>query len=506
MTQKPDLYSGTVSRIDSKEVNYTAEIYFDEFMRGIVSIYRVSREDMRFLRECATGTIVLKLQDEKFLTIFNYYTKCGTSTLSKLDIGENEDCLFDVVIISSAIIKGEQDFCLDKLIHKIRFTITCGHELFGECPYDINSEFERVLTHESLNVPMQCKQIVASTDIGNFEFVTMPKYWASSNSFSIGFSHYILFETREEMKVEDIRCHLEKMTDFFSILCGEQITINKIDIIEDIEDKLVTYEYIGYCNYPKQQLRILDNSGIDTTGYKRRAIFKLTDFTDLQTTFNYWLAHYEALNNAQMAYERILLDEDVKVYTINKFLAAMQLVEGYSQAYIDEKEKKKEFDKQKESILKQLPNEEDKSFVKNALMMPGITFRNALIDFMWKGLFIFDNLSKEEFSSRYEKDLVDKIVKDRNYYTHSSKRITPHFSFEQLMDISVVVKIFYRCLLLKSFGMSDKMICNRFFHDRMAMTILKEIFNIQIQWDEQFQSKFDNEMWLFSDPKSNLDA
>ena len=39
--------------------------------------------------------------------------------------------------------------------------------------------------------------------------------------------------------------------------------------------------------------------------------------------------------------EEFLLDEEVKIVTTNKYLAAMQLIEGYTQAYADEEKKSK---------------------------------------------------------------------------------------------------------------------------------------------------------------------
>lgn len=57
-------------------------------------------------------------------------------------------------------------------------------------------------------------------------------------------------------------------------------------------------DYIGICNFPKDKLKSLDNSGIDTTSYKRVSVFKLSDFPDLEKAMNYWFGNYKTLLNA----------------------------------------------------------------------------------------------------------------------------------------------------------------------------------------------------------------
>ena len=328
----------------------------------------------------------------------------------------------------------------------------------------------------------------------------MPKHWFKRDSFSIGFSHYILLELADSIGVGQFREKLKMITDFFSIMCGEQVTINKMEIVEEEEYKLDFFEYKGYCNFPRWALTVLDNSGIDTNNFKRLSVFKLTDFQILETALNYWFEHYEALYNAQQAYSRILLDEDTKIVTVNKFLAAMQLVEGYSQAYVDEKQAEKIFKKRKEEIIEKLVEQEDKDYVEAGLAMPGIAFRKACINFYWKGISIFSEISEETFRNQHEKSFISKVVNDRNFYTHSSRRIKPKLHFDELMDIAVVTKALYRCLVLESMGMSREIIKDRFYYNRTIRGKIHQIFNIQIKTERQV-SEFDNGMWYFCDSK-----
>lgn len=97
---------------------------------------------------------------------------------------------------------------------------------------------------------------------------------------------------------------------------------------------------------------------------------------------NYWFEHYEALFNAQQAYSRIIQDEEMNIIPINRFLAAMQLIEGYSQAYIDEEQEIVEFIKNKERIIAKLTEQEEKELVNNGLGFSGIFFRKATTNFI----------------------------------------------------------------------------------------------------------------------------
>ena len=64
-------------------------------------------------------------------------------------------------------------------------------------------------------------------------------------------------------------------------------------------------------------------------------------------------------------YGRILLDEEVEIVTVNKFLAAMQLIEGYTQAYANEEKEIKEFEEKKSELISKFENEEEKELIKN---------------------------------------------------------------------------------------------------------------------------------------------
>ena len=50
----------------------------------------------------------------------------------------------------------------------------------------------------------------------------------------------------------------------------------------------------------------------------------------------------------------------MKIVTTNKYLAAMQLIEGYTQAYADEEKEIKEFEEKKNELISKLESKEEK--------------------------------------------------------------------------------------------------------------------------------------------------
>lgn len=494
------LYTGTVCKINFSDTNYRAVVQEDELNCVIVRINKVPSKILEnLINNDDCNVILLELDDGKYLSVFNAYVQRGTFGM-RLDDGSLMNNNSEIVLVSSSAIEGNKFFALSDKFKEFHFEITDGYELIGLTPYDLNSGYKNIVSSKKIEIPIENQSITVNTSLGKILFAVFPKHWFKRDSFSIGFSHYISLELKDSLEVAQFRDKLKIITDFFSILCGEQVTINRLDIVEEEKQKVNFFAYKGYCNFPRRKLNTLDNSGTDTNNFKRISLFKLTDFQDLEAALNYWFEHYKALYNAQQAYSRILLDEDTKIVTVNKFLAAMQLIEGYSQAYVDEKQAEKTFKKRKAEIIKELKKQEDKDYVEAGLAMPGIAFREACINFYWKGISIFSEISKETFKEQYEQSLISKIVNDRNFYTHSSRRIKPKLHFDKLMDIAVLTKGLYRCLVLASMGMGKEVIKKRFYHNRTMEAKLYQVFNIQIKAERQL-SKFDSGMWHFYDPK-----
>lgn len=108
-------------------------------------------------------------------------------------------------------------------------------------------------------------------------------------------------------------------------------------------------------------------------------------------------------------------------------------------------------------------------------------------------------MSKTLFSKRYD-SLITKIVNDRNFYTHTSRRMTEVLGFGEAMDIATICKEIYRIIILKKMGISPLLLKYRLAHNRVAVELLKNIFEVEIRGEGEF-SDFDKSMWWFADEK-----
>lgn len=498
MGDKDKFYSGTLYELNSEYVDYKAEIEFNELSQCIVKIYGVAKDWIHKLENCDDNYAIVRLSNGECFSIFYFYVKCKSSSIAFQD-GKPLHKGIELIIISSNVIRGNKGFPAEHRFSEMFMEITDGHELIGSCPYDFKPGSIELLLYQNINIPIKISPIYVTTTLGAFRFEVLPQYYFSKLSINIGFTHRITFKPVEAIRVNDLHKILNKITHFFTLLSGETVTINKLKLIECEKSEFDPLEFIGYCNFPKEELTVLDNTGIDYTSFKRISIFKLTDFSDLEYAMNYWFEHYDALYNAQEAYGRILLDEELNVVTINQFLAAMQMIEGYTQAYSEEEQEIAEFNSQKERIILRLIDEADKTLVEKGLGFSGISFRKATTNYLLEGIKYFNEISKTAFNEKY-KDLIDSIVNDRNFYTHSSKRIAAKLSFSDAMNISILCKEFYRTIILSKMGMPKSMLNHRFGHNRMMVALLKNLLDIDLR-DDADLTTFDSSMEYFSDSK-----
>lgn len=107
------------------------------------------------------------------------------------------------------------------------------------------------------------------------------------------------------------------------------------------------------------------------------------------------------------AYKQILLDEEIKISTYNKFLKVMQVVEGFQRAKIDGSEEI-EFNNIKNEIMEKL-NETDRAFVKKYTFYNGQNFRKCMNEFTLGSIQIISGLSKTKAKEASEKIIGQKI-------------------------------------------------------------------------------------------------
>lgn len=482
-----EMFSGKLVCIGDLKVDNRAEMYINRFRQGIITLYKVSRDIVNLVREGNKQYLVIELEMGERITAVGLNFKAASS--------RGDNC-FKLEVEADILYKGENAYTNTSKFQEIQFEITEGNELIGLCPYDINKNAEDILFCRKIDIPINVENKTVQLEDGKLTFCAYPKYQYTKDSFSIGFAHCIIWDFNSAIDIEQIREKLCIITDFFSVLAGENITVNSLKCVEG--DKLV--EIIGICNFPKENLNILKDDTVDYTSFKRGAIYKITDFQNLDQALKYWFSNHEKIYNAQQAYGRILLDEEVKIVTINKFLAAMQLIEGYAQAYADEEKEIKEFEEKKDEIISKLENEDEKELVRKGLGYSGISFRKAVKEYLYKCSNSFVKISKTKFSEEKE-NLINNIVNDRNFYTHSSNRMPAIMKFDELLHIASLCKELYRIICLKDMGLDIEVIKYRVKNNRLCYWLMQNIMEVEIETDNLQLTEFDYEMCSFSDSK-----
>lgn len=161
-----------------------------------------------------------------------------------------------------------------------------------------------------------------------------------------------LWPPSQEIRFSGINCEITETTELLGVYPYQidygELTFPRVEC--DIKGEIITIEdvylrhgehsikTVGLCNFPKNKLNALQ-SNFDTRSYLRKSIFKISDFEDgIGSAIT---AFYEIQNECMLAceaYKQILLDEEIKISTYNKFLKVMQVVEGFQRAKINESE------------------------------------------------------------------------------------------------------------------------------------------------------------------------
>lgn len=482
--------TGILQSLNDKPVYLRAQIHFNENYQTIITIFEINNDYVELIKDCEYCCAVLVLDQGGYLSLFDLLIQQEVGSVDDIDH-------ITLTLITTNVIKGNKAFQVDSTFDEFTMEITDGYELIGSCPYDVNTNYMNIVRGEAINIPINISPIVADTILGVFRFYSVPAHKLSSSELSLHFKQRIHFKSVTPITVREFSCVLRKILDFFTLLCGELVTINRLILEESINDSYMSHEFIGFCNYPRTHLHLLQGNGLDSTSFLRVSLFKISDFSDIGSALDFWFTHANSLSMAHKSFERILLDEDVKIVTENKFLAAMQLIEGYSSAFSDNSENLSEFNEKKAKIISQISNKEEKEFLEHNLTFTGTTFRKSVTKFLLEGVQNFERMSNSAFSKNNDK-LVGSIVNERNLYTHSSNRINQSFNFLEIVNIASICKSFYRANMLKKLGIPQELIKKRFSHDRFFVAYLEKFFSIKMSPTGNL-SGFDKAMWHFSD-------
>lgn len=489
---KANKYAGTFSckcvSIDGILCNLNAEITISEQMITRISIFDVTRNCYDAVKEKEPIVLCMK-KDEKYITAITSYLSASSFRHCHEDNAVGKTGI-TLKYVSSKLLVGFD--CTKETMQFSSFTceITDGIELIGEFPFrHIKEGDKRNMTITSVG---ELKYRNAALGLSYF---VAPYEEKNKQGYVLGYEYKIQYQKDETFDIGFVENAVRHITLFFEILCGEIVTINKLHL--ERNENIV--EYIGINNFLKEELNCLKN-GIDTTSYLRQSIFKLSDFGDgLETAVKKYKQIQKENYLAYESYKQALLDEEVKIITYNKFLKVMQIVDGYQQTEKDEEEKEK-FNKRKQEILSKLDDEGDAEFVSKYTHYSGVTFRKCLSNFTYEAIKHISGLSKTKAKECGDK-IVEKILNDRDVYTHASKTKKPCLSFEEIEYVITCYKMFFRVLNLYEFGLSEEIIRKRLRYNRTFVYNYKRLFgqDIMIEKDDMSTGEFDALMWGYDD-------
>lgn len=467
--------------INNEDADYLGTVTVDEEYIIRIEIKEIERKYFDKIKDVPYANIVAKWEGK-------YVTIVDCQLMEKEFRGEPNNAKIQLKYISSLLL-------VDYLwtpSQEIQFSgfscsITEITELLGSYPYEIDYD-ELALSNVECNV----KGNVVSKRVGHgFSYFVAPLITYETDGLHVSMYGKIQYSGGREQSISEVREVLHKICLFFEILSGEIITVN--EIVFEQEKNCV--KAVGFCNFPKSILSRLQ-SNFDSRKYLRKSIFKVSDFgNDIGKAI---ATFYEIQSECMLAceaYKQILLDEEIKISTYNKFLKVMQVVEGFQRAKIDERENV-EFKQKKNSILEKLNDEEDKAFLEKYTNYNGQSFRKCMNELTVNSLQVISGLTKGQ-ARKNSDGIINAIINDRDVYTHASKEEKPRLSIDKLQAVNYCYKTFFRVLALSRMGLSDKIIRNRLLFDRKFVAFYQVLFGLKVLKEDSYSDtgSFDNLMW-----------
>lgn len=481
--------SCNVISIGEVSCSYIGSLVLDENLVATLTIFDVEMDCYRHIEKfkdfciCAKAEkVYYTLKVDIVLSPSFSCTEIDKDIKSKVKLGYG---ISDILVGSEYAI----DQNLGLSFKRFSFQTTDIFELIGMYPYEIET------THEKWEVgtsKMTGKICSMELDNGYSCFVT-PFIYKTNQEYIFSMQGKIGYESSELVDIEELKVKIHLLILLFEILSGESISVLNIDV--ERNDKI--FEYIGLCNYQKSKLKNLKN-GFHTKSYLRKSIFKLSDWNYNENRIIEIFQDLVETNLLAMeSYKQVLLDEELGIMTYNKFLKIMQMIEGIMRDAVLEVEEI-EFNKKKENLLSKIENEEDKDFVVSYCNNNGVSFRTCLKGISNECICLLSGIEKGY--NKIYKDIINKIINDRDVYTHASKKSKPVMSENEIVKVNCCYKIFFRIKILNKLGIKESLIRKRLLHDNRFVCAYKELFGLSILRDDNIYDtgEFDQKMWGYS--------
>ena len=343
--------SCTLEQIRGIKCSIAGLIRVSENYSVSIETKELSRELYQQIKHSDNDVIYLKTVDQH-VTIMGYWVT------DKHTRGV-ENVVFSITCEAKKSFWGSQ-YCSvnDNCFEEFSIQVTEGTELIGLTPYGI-LDTEDILFHIQSAIHIDTHMRTIGKKDG-FSCFAAPEVQRIGADIHLGIQYGINYSQGSTLSISNVEEKIHSFILFLEILCGERISATNIEVWIGKE----MYKYLGLPMIPKERLNTFDREQFDSRGYVRRKIFKLSDFNqDIDEVICQFEKMYVEDRVAFEAYQQLMMDEELQIFTVNNFLKAMQMVEGIERLG-DRERIEKEFKKEKHRIMKKLTDEKDKEFVK----------------------------------------------------------------------------------------------------------------------------------------------
>lgn len=469
-----------VTRIDKHVCSYQGQISVLENYRVIIEIMDVPREVCIQIQELENAILCLKTNDRQIAARRFIFREMK----GEISNGDFSCCNFNVTVEAFDVCWGEESCANDIgefLFDSFACSVTEGTELIGLTPYEELDSMKFYNTELDLDIKAEVKELRSVSGFSCYAFHDVIR---TNSEIRLGIKSQIQYRTKEKIGIDVLKENLNYMILFLEILSGELITTTQVVLFKD--DK--KFDYLGNCNYSKENLVIFNKNNSDSRSFIRESLFKVSDFaTFLDDAVNKFCLLVKSKKLAFDSYKQVLLDDDVGISTTNKFLKVMQIIEGMERNAVSEEEQKK-FDKQKEDILCKLSSQEDKEFIKKYCTNNGDNFSKCIQKITKKAIMSLSGFSNNEFRKCHIHTLLSNIKNDRDVYTHASHTTNPILSIDEICWVIACYKVFFRVEVLLELGVDISLIRKRFSCDRCFVGSYNKLFNLKIKLEENFET------------------
>lgn len=468
--------SCTIEQIGEVKCSIAGLIRVSENYSVCIETKDLSRELYQQMKHNDNDIIYLKTVDQH-VTIMGYWV------VDKHTRGI-ENVIFSITCEAKKSFWGSR-YCSihNNCFEEFSVQVTEGIELIGLTPYgEFCAEDILLQIQSSIHIDTHMKKI--GKDDG-FSCFVAPNVQRIGTDIRLGIQYGINYLKGCAFSIGNVEGEIHSLILLLEILCGERISVTNVEVRQRKE----TYKYLGQPMVIKERLNSFDREHFDSCGYVRRKIFKLSDFNqDINEVISLFGEMYIEDGVAFEAYQQLMMDEELQIFTVNNFLKAMQMVEGIERVG-DRKKSHKEFKKIRDSIVEKLADEDDKKFVTDYCDDQGEGFRECLDRITNNCFMVLSGTDNGDCT-----DIITSIKKDRDVYTHASHKNDPILSQADLRGITYCFEVFFRVEVLMQLGLSKELIRKRFSYDRRFVAYYENLFGQTIKAEECGTGEYDDIM------------